>query len=46
MVLVDTDILIDVSRNIETAINRLAIEEQTGQIAISAITQNGTNSRL
>jgi predicted nucleic acid-binding protein len=39
MVLVDTDILIDVSRNIETAINRLATEEQTGQIAISAITQ-------
>ena len=39
MVLVDTDILIDVSRNIETAINRLAIEEQRGQIAISAITQ-------
>ncbi len=39
MVLVDTDILIDVSRNIETAINRIKIEEQTGQIAISAITQ-------
>jgi predicted nucleic acid-binding protein len=39
MVLVDTDILIDVSRNIETAINRLATEEQTGQIAISAITK-------
>ena len=26
MILIDTDILIDVSRNIETAINRLAIE--------------------
>ena len=39
MVLVDTDILIDVSRNIETAISRLYLEEQKGQIAISAITQ-------
>ncbi|MDY6805879.1 MAG: type II toxin-antitoxin system VapC family toxin [Cyanobacteriota bacterium] len=39
MVLVDTDILIDVSRNIETAIIRLEIEEQKSQITISAITQ-------
>lgn len=29
MVLVDTDILIDVSRNIETAISRLYIEDAT-----------------
>jgi hypothetical protein len=32
MILVDTDILIDVSRNIDIAINRLDLEEKTNQI--------------
>lgn len=37
--LVDTDILIDVSRGIPTAINRLQAEANTSTLAISAITQ-------
>lgn len=39
MILVDTDILIDVSRNIDIAINRLDLEEKTNQISISVITE-------
>lgn len=39
MILVDTDILIDVSRNVEISINRLDLEEQKNQITISVITQ-------
>lgn len=37
--LVDTDILIDVSRGITTAINRLKLEANTSTLAISTITQ-------
>ena len=37
--LVDTDILIDVSRGIPTAINRLKSEAITSTLAISSITQ-------
>jgi predicted nucleic acid-binding protein len=39
MILVDTDILINVSRNIDIAINRLDLEEKTNQISISVITE-------
>ncbi|OBQ20270.1 type II toxin-antitoxin system VapC family toxin [Anabaena sp. AL93] len=39
MILVDTYILIDVSRNIDIAINRLDLEEKTNQISISVITE-------
>lgn len=39
MILVDTDILIDVSRNIDIAINRLDLGEKTNQISISVITE-------
>jgi hypothetical protein len=45
--LVDTDILIDVSRGITTAINRLKLEANTSTLAISNITySNGINSWL
>ena len=37
--LVDTDILIDVSRSMPTAINRLKLEANTSTLAISSITQ-------
>ncbi len=37
--LIDTDILIDVSRGIPTAINRLKLEANTSTLAISSITQ-------
>ena len=37
--LVDTDILIDVSRGIPTAINRLQSEAKSSTLAISSITQ-------
>lgn len=37
--LVDTDILIDVSRGIETAINRLQAEANSSTLAINTITQ-------
>ncbi len=37
--LVDTDILIDISRGIPTAINRLQQEANTSTLAISSITQ-------
>ncbi len=39
LLLVDTDILIDVSRNILTAVNRLIKEDQNYTLAISTITK-------
>lgn len=37
--IVDTDILIDVGRNIEVAVKRLEAEEQVAKVGISIITQ-------
>jgi predicted nucleic acid-binding protein len=37
-ILIDTDILIDVSRNISGAINRLKIEEEKVKLCISVVT--------
>ncbi|WP_107668435.1 type II toxin-antitoxin system VapC family toxin [Cyanothece sp. BG0011] len=37
-ILVDTDILIDVSRNISTAVNRVKTEEKKAKLSISVIT--------
>lgn len=39
LLLVDTDILIDVSKNIATAVNRLIKEEQNHSLGISTITK-------
>ncbi|MCK9426790.1 MAG: type II toxin-antitoxin system VapC family toxin [Ignavibacteriaceae bacterium] len=39
LLLVDTDILIDVSKNILTAVNRLIKEEQNHSLGISTITK-------
>ena len=38
-ILIDTDILIDISREISTAINRMKQEKLTNQLCISVITQ-------
>jgi len=37
--LIDTDILIDVGREIEIAVNRLEVEEQVATLGISVVTQ-------
>jgi predicted nucleic acid-binding protein len=37
--LIDTDILIDVGRKIEIAVNRLEVEEQIATLGISIVTQ-------
>jgi predicted nucleic acid-binding protein len=37
--LVDTDILIDIGRGVQKAVNCLFLAEQQGQVAVSAVTQ-------
>ena len=44
LILIDTDILIDVSRKIPTAINRLEMEDKKAKFEISVITKMETRN--
>ena len=46
IVIVDTDILIDVGRSDKNAVIRLEKEEKRDSLGISIITKNGANSRM